>query len=356
VSLVQEIAPTWVPFMRARCVRRDDSMSRRAFTFALGALAARSGLIGFPGVAEAQPPAARRRIGVLLVLLSPEGKEAQAFRQRLRDAGYVEGRDVVIEWRSASGDYARLPQLAADLVERRVDVIVADTTPAIRAAQRATSTIPIVMAIVADPVGDGLVASLSQPGGNVTGLSIMLAELVAKRLQLLKEAVPSLTRVVALWNPPTPYHARAVDNLKSVAPSLGIELSFVSVRTPEEIVPAFEAVNRARAQALYVIDCPPFFTHRTTLLGLAGKSRLAVISGERPYADEGGLMSYGPSYEDQLRRSAEYVDRILKGARPSGLPIEQPAKFTLVVNLKTARLLGITISESIVLRADDVIR
>jgi putative tryptophan/tyrosine transport system substrate-binding protein len=168
--------------------------------------------------------------------------------------------------------------------------------------------------------------------------------------------VPSLTRVVALWNPPTPYHSKAVESLKSVAPSLAIELSVVSVRKPEEIVPAFEAVNRARAQALYVIDCPPFFTHRTTLLGLATKARLAVISGERPYADEGGLMSYGPSYEDQLRRSAEYVDKILKGAKPSGLPIEQPTKFTLVVNLTSARLLGITISDSILLRADDIIR
>jgi putative ABC transport system substrate-binding protein len=281
-------------------------ITRRAFTFALGALAVGTG--GLPGSAEAQPPASRRRIGVLLVLLSPAGKEARAFQQGLRDAGYTDGRDVVIEWRSADGDYARLGQLAADLVQRKVDVIVADTTPATRAAQRATSTIPIVMAIVADPVGDGLVAGLSQPGGNVTGLSIMLAELAAKRLQLLKEAMPSLTRVVVLWNPPTPYHARAVENLKAVAPSLAVELTFVSVRTPDEIVPAFEAVNRARAQALYVIDSPPFFTHRTTLLQLAAKARLAVISGERPYADEGGLLSYGPNYEDQLRRTAGYVD------------------------------------------------
>jgi putative ABC transport system substrate-binding protein len=169
---------------------------------------------------------------------------------------------------------------------------VADTTPATRAAQQATSTIPIVMAIVADPVGDRLVAKLSQPGGNVTGLSIMLAELSAKRLQLAKEAMPTLTRVVALWNPPTPYHAKAVENLKAVAPSLAIELNVVSARTPEEIDPAFEAVNRAHAQALYVIDSPPFFTHRTTLLRLAAKARLAVISGEAPYAHEGGLMSF----------------------------------------------------------------
>ena len=326
-------------------------MDRRRFL-----LTSLAGVLAEPLVAEGQQVGSRgRRVGVLLVLLSPEGNEAQAFRDGLRDAGHVEGRDVVIEWRSANGDYARLPQLAADLVERKVDVIVADTTPATRAAQRATSTIPIVMAIVADPVGDGVVASLSQPGGNVTGLSIMLAELSTKRLQLLKEAMPSLTRVVALWNPPTPYHAKAVENLKAVAPSLAIELSVVSVRTPEEIVPAFEAVDRARAQALYVIDSPPFFTYRATLLRLAAKARLAVVSGERPYADEGALMSYGPSYEDQMRRSAEYVDKILKGAKPSGIPIAQPTKFTLVINLKTAKALGLTIPPSLLARADQVI-
>ena len=262
-------------------------MTRRAFTFSLGALGTCLGLGGALRAAEGQQPALRRRIGVLLVLLSPEGKEAKAFRQGLQDAGYVEGRDVVIEWRSANGDYTRLPQLAANLVEHKVDVIVADTTQATQAAQRATSTVPIVMAIVADPVGSGVVKSLAQPGGNVTGLSIMLAELSAKRLQLLKEAMPSLTRVVVLWNPPTAYHTKAVENLKAVAPSLAIELSLVSARTPEEIGPAFGAINRARAEALYVVDCPPFFTHRTTLLKLAAQARLGVISGERPYADEG---------------------------------------------------------------------
>ena len=275
--------------------------------------------VALPAPLVAQP-ASRWRIGVLLVLLSPSGKEAQAFRQGLRDAGYVEGRDVVIEWRSADGDYGRLSQLAAELVERKVDVIVADTTQATQAARRATSTIPIVMAIVADPVGSGVVANLSQPGGNITGLSIMLAELSAKRLQLLKDAVPRVTRVAVLWNPPTAYHAKALENLKAVAPSLAIELSVVSARTSEEFAPAFEVFNRARAEALYVVDCPPFFTHRTAIVTLAMKARLPVISGERPYTDEGGLMSYGPSYEDQLRRSTGYVDKILKGAKPSGLP------------------------------------
>jgi putative tryptophan/tyrosine transport system substrate-binding protein len=324
-------------------------MNRRAFVTGLGAV------LGSRLAVDAQPATSRWRIGVLFVLLSPTGKEAQAFREGLRNAGYVEGRDVVIEWRSADGDYTRLPHLAADLVGRKVDVIVADTTQAIQAAQRATSTIPIVMAIVADPVGSGVVANLSQPGGNITGLSIMLAELSAKRLQLLKDALPRLTRVAVLWNPPTAYHTKALENLKAVAPSLGVELSVVSARTPEDIGPAFDTLNRAYVDALYVVDCPPFFTHRAAIVSLAMKARLPAISGERPYADEGALMSYGPSYEDQLRRSTEYVDKLLKGAKPGGLPIEQPRKFELVINLKTAKSLGITIPPSLLLRADQVI-
>jgi len=324
-------------------------VNRRAFVTGLGAV------LAAPRAAEAQQPAPRWRIGVLLVLLSPTGKEAQAFRQGMRDAGYVEGRDVVVEWRSAEGDYARLPQLAADLVERKVDVIVADTTQATQAARGATSTVPIVMAIVADPVGSGVVANLSQPGGNITGLSIMLAELSAKRLQLLKDAIPRLTKVGVLWNPPTAYHAKALQNLKAVAPSLAMELSVVSARTPEEIGAAFEALDRAHVEALFLLDCPPFFTHRTTILKLAMKARLPVISGERPYAEEGALISYGPSYEDQLRRTTEYVDKILKGGKPSNLPIAQPTKFDLVINMKAAKALGLTIPPSLLLRADQVI-
>ena len=325
-------------------------MNRRTFLqgITLGTLSA-------PLAAEAQQPVSPRRVGVLLALLGPDSKEAQAFRQGLRDAGYVEGRDVIIEWRSAEGDYTRLPQLATELVERKVDVIVADTTQATQAARRATSTVPIVMVIVADPVGSGVVTNLSQPGGNITGLSIMLAELSAKRLQLLKDALPRITKVAALWNPPTAYHAKALENLKAAAPSLAIELSAVSARTSEEIGPAFEALNRARAEALYVVDCPPFFTHRTTIVKLAMKARLPAISGERPYTDEGALISYGPSYADQMRRSTEYVDKILRGAKPSGLPIEQPTKFDLVINLKTAKTLGLTIPPSVLLRADQVI-
>ena len=320
------------------------------------ALAACLGPLGFPSPADAQQPAAPRRIGVLVVAWSPESKEAQQFRQGLRDAGYSEGRDVVIEWRFANGDYAVVPELAADLVRRNVDVIVVQSTFAAQAVKRDTSTIPIVIASAADPVGSGLVASLAHPGGNITGLSPMTSELTAKRLQLLKEAIPRLARVAALWNPDTPFHTKAVQDLKAAAPSLSIELSFSGVRTPEQFDPAFSAISRAHAQALYVMDDPFFFIHRMTLLKLASKARLPTMYGLRQYVDAGGLMSYGTNYGDLMRRSAGYVDKILKGAKPGDLPIEQPTKFELVVNLKTAKALGLTIPESILLRADEVIR
>jgi putative ABC transport system substrate-binding protein len=246
--------------------------------------------------------------------------------------------------------------LVADLVQRKVDVIVADSTYAARAAKRATSTIPVVMAVVADPVGSGLVASLPHPGGNVTGLSVMLTELTAKRLQLLKETIPRLTRVAVLWNPDAPYHSKVLQELKAAAPSLSITLNIAGAQTPEQFGPAFSAFSRARAQALYVIGDALFSTHRATLLKLASKARLPTIYVTRGVVDAGGLMSYGPSFSDLFRRSAGYVDKILKGAKPGDLPVEQPTKFELVVNLKTAKALGITIPESIMLQADEVIR
>ena len=314
------------------------------------------GLLGFPSPADAQQPASVRRIGVLLVSFSPESKEVQAFRQGLGDAGYAEGRDVLIEWRSASGDYARVPDLAADLVERKVEVIVVDSTIAAQAAKRATSSIPIVMAIVADPVGSGLVASLAHPGGNVTGLSTMVVELSAKRLQLLKETIPRLTRVAVLWNPDSPFHAKVNEELKAAAPSLSIELIFVPARAPEEFDVAFSGMSQAHAQALSVLEDPLFSTHRATLLKLSSKARLPTLYGLRQLVDAGGLMSYGPNLGDVFRRSAGYVSKILKGAKAGDLPIEQPTKFELVVNLKTAKVLGITVPQSILLRADEVIR
>jgi len=304
----------------------------------------------------AQQPASPRRIGVLLTASSPEEKSPQAFRQGLLDAGYAEGRDVVIEWRSANGNYDRLPQLAAELIQSKVDVLVVESTPAARVAKDATSSIPIVMAIVSDPVASGLVASLPRPGGNVTGLSSMGIDISAKRLELLKEAIPRLTRVGVVQNPDTPFHARVTEELKAAAPRMSIALSFVAVRTPGEIGPGVSAAGRAHAQALYIIPDALFLKKRTMLFQQASKARLPVMYGEKQWAEAGGLMSYGANYADLFRRSAGYVDKILKGARPADLPIEQPTKFELVVNLLTAKALGITIPESILLRADEVIR
>ena len=330
--------------------------SRLRFVYQVVALAIWLAVLCLPNATEAQQSASPRRIGVLLVVFSPESKEAHAFREGLRDAGYIEGRDIVIEWRSTSGDYARVPELIADLVRRKVEVIVVDGTVASQALKRATSTIPIVTTLVADPVGSGLVASLAHPGGNVTGLTNMVTDLTVKRLQLLKETIPTLKRVAVLWNPATAWHAKAIEDLKTVAPSLSIQLSLVGVRTPEEIDPAISAVSRAHAQALYVIGDPFLFTHRIALIEPALKGRLPTMHTARQYADAGGLMSYGANFSDLMRRSAGYVDKILKGAKPSDLPMEQPTQFELVLNLKTARSLGLTIPESILLRADEVLQ
>ncbi len=330
-------------------------MTRGLLAFALASLFAYIGSFSFASAANAQQAGSPRHIGVLEGAGWTE-EMVQAFRQGLLDAGYAEGRDVVIEWRSASGDFARVPELVADLVQRKVEVIVADSTPVVQAAKRATSTIPIVMTSVADPVGSGLIANLAHPGGNVTGLSTMYADISAKRLQLLKEAIPRLTRVAVMWNPDTPPHTKMVQELKTAAPSLSIELSLVGVRTPEEIGPAFAAVSRAQAKALYVLDDAFFWAHRAVLLKLGSKARLPVIYWQKEVAHEGGLISYGPDVPDMFRRSAQYVGRILKGAKPGDLPIEQPTQFKLVVNLKTAKALGLTIPESILLRADEIIR
>jgi putative ABC transport system substrate-binding protein len=330
-------------------------IGRGAFAWGLAVLVAFLGAFFLPGVADAQPSPPSRHIGVLLNAFSPEEQAPQAFPQGLRDAGYTVGGDVVIEWRAAHRDRSRLPALAADLVQRKVDVIVVDSTPGAQAAKNATSTIPIVLALVVDPVGSGLVASLQRPGGNVTGLSMMTPELAGKRLQLLKEAIPSLARVGVLRNPDFAFHTQVVKDLRAAAPSLSIELSFADARTPEEFGPALSVVSRARAQALYVIEDSLFLKNRTTLLKLASQARLPVTYGERHFAEDGGLVSYGPNFGDLFYRSAGYVNKILKGAKPRDLPIEQPTTFELVVNSKTARALGLTIPPSMLQRADQVI-
>ena len=331
-------------------------IGRLPFVSALTALMVPLLALCLPDRSNAQQQASPRLIGVLLVEFSMESREVRAFRQGLRDVGYSEGSNVVIEWRSADGDYAKIPDLAADLVHRKVEVIVVDSTPGAHAVKRATTTIPIVMAVVGDPIGSGLVSNLAHPNGNITGLSVLAAELSAKQLQILKETIPRLARVAVLWNPDTHWHAKAVENLKAVAPSLSIELSFVSVRKPEDFGLAFSAVRHVHAQAVHVLSAALFGSHRKTLIELASKARLPDIYAERHYTDEGGLMSYGANFAEHWRRSAGYVDKLLKGAKPGDLPIQQASILELVVNLKTAHALGIAIPREILARADDVIQ
>ena len=325
-------------------------MRRRDFIAALGSATAAA----LPLAARAQQ--SPRRIGVLLVGLSPQSKSAQSFLKGLTDAGYSVGRDVMIEWRLAHGDYDRVPELVADLVRNKVDVMVMDSTIGTEVAMRSTSTIPIVMALVVDPVGSKLVKSLARPGGNVTGLSMMTSDLNSKRLQLLKEVVPRLNRVAVLWNPSHPFHHQIVGELKAIAPSLSIELTFEGMQTSEEFDPAFSDISRVQAQALYVVEDPFFFASRISLLKLASTAGLGSIHELRRWPEQGALMSYGPVLDDLFRRAATYVDRILKGANPADLPVEQPTKFEFVINLKTAKTLGLTIPSGIFAIADDLIQ
>ena len=308
--------------------------------------------------AWAQQPNKIQVVGVLTGASSPDDPLFEVLKKALRDLGYVENRNIKIEFRTAQGHPDRLPGLADALVQLKPDVMVATTPLAAQAVRRVMSTIPIVI-VLFDPLASGLVTNLAHPGGNVTGLSSMTTELYSKRLQLLKETIPRLTRVAVLWNPETPIsqmQAKMVEDLNAAARALSIELKFVEARTLEEFDPAFSAVSRTQAQALFVHENPLYYVRRITLAKLATKARLPGISMTRVYVDAGGLMSYGASMQDQLRRAAEYVDKILKGAKPGDLPIEQPTKFELVVNLKTAKALGITMPQSILLRADEVIR
>jgi putative ABC transport system substrate-binding protein len=299
---------------------------------------------------------ALRRIGVVIVAFSPRDEQPQGFRQALREAGYSEGRDVVIDWRSAQGDYSRVPSLVADLIRDKPDLIVVESTVGILAVKRATSTIPIVMAIVADPIGSGIVTSLAHPGGNITGLSLMGTDLSAKRLQLLKDLVPRLARLSVLWNPATPFHAKATQDLKAAAELLSIEPTFVPAPRPTDFSSALASERRRHTQALYVVEDPLFFFHRSALLDSARRASLPAIYAQRSFTDAGGLISYGANLGEMFRRSAGYVDRILKGAKPGDLPIEQAIKFELVINLKTASSLGLTVPQSMLVAADNVVR
>ena len=334
----------------------------KLYRLRLGALivALALGILAAP-LADAQQAGKVPRIGMLLIT-SPEfptGRAARdAFRQGLRDLGYVEGKNIVIEYRWAQGRVERFPALAAELARLKVDVIVAGSTPAALAAKHVTTTIPIVVAVMHDPVRDGLVQSLARPGGNITGLTLLGPELVPKRLQLLKEAVPGVSRVAALWHPAAGGERTMRDMVKEMevaARTLGVQLQVLEARSPNDFDRAFSAMTRERADALIVLPSPMFYAEHKRIVDLAANSRLPAIYGFREAVDAGGLMAYGASILDLLRRAATYVDKILKGAKPADLPVEQPTKFEFIINLKTAKTLGLTIPQSVLIRADQVI-
>jgi putative ABC transport system substrate-binding protein len=313
-------------------------------------------LLAGPLTAEAQQARKVPRIGYLTgSSVEIEKSWLAAFQQGLRELGYVEGKSIVIEQRYGAGRSERLPELAAELVRLEVDVLVVGGEAATLAAKKATSAIPIVMVSVADPVGIGLVASLAHPGGNVTGLSDLHADLVPKRLQLLKEVVPSASRVAVLLNPVNPSHPLQLKDLQAAAPALGVTILAFKVKGPDDIDRAFTIIRKERPGGLLVLGDRMLGTHRRRIIGLAVKSRLASIHTLRGWVEAGSLMSYGANFSDLYRRLATYVDKILKGAKPADLPVEQPTRFELVINLKTAKALGLTIPPSVLLRADQVI-
>ena len=326
---------------------------RQVLTLLGGAAAA------WPLAAGAQQPSSTvRRIG----FLSPGVARTmavrglvEAFRQGLKEYGWVEGQNISVEYRFAEGKEEALAGIAAALVQSRLDVIVADGTAAIQAAKNVTQTVPIVMAVSNDPVGTGLVASLNRPGGNITGLSILTGELVSKWLQLLTEIVPGLARVAVLSNPLNPSSAPLLEQTKAAAQSLGVEIHVAEVQGPDRFESAFAAIKAARAGALIVLPDGMLYSQHPRIVTFSAASHLPALFGQKEVVEAGGLIAYGPNIPASFRRSAAYVDKILQGAKPADLPVEQPTIFELVVNLETARAIGLTIPASILLRADEVI-
>jgi putative tryptophan/tyrosine transport system substrate-binding protein len=308
--------------------------------------------------AEAQPIGKMPRIGALMQGTPPgeAGDELDVFRQGLRDLGYVEGQTISLEARWGEGQHERYPALAADLARLPVDLIVAAGGSPARAAQHATTTIPIVMLVGNDPVAQGLVASLARPGGNITGLTVMARELSGKRLELRTETVPGLSRVALLMDAGNPNRQVSLYDHEAAARGLGVQLLLLEVRGPDEFVGAFQAAMQGHAQALLMAQGALFLRQRARLAELALASRLPTLSGETGYAEAGGLMHYGPDIPGSFRRVAVYVDKILKGAQPADLPVEQPTTFELVINLKTAQALGLTIPSGLLFQADKVIK
>jgi putative ABC transport system substrate-binding protein len=328
--------------------------TRRAF---LGTLV--GSLLAAPLAAGAQQAAKVYRIGLLggSPPNSPGGRRAwEGFFQGMRELGYVEGQNILVEGRFYGDHTERLPALAAELVQLKVDVIVAGAAPAPEAAHRATSTIPIVMAIHTDPVGSGLVASLARPGRNVTGVSTLGPELVGKRLQLLKQVIPGISRVAVLSNPTDTTQALVLREAQVAARSLKVHLQVLEARAPGDLPGAFSAMTKERAGGVIILTSSMFYDQRTRIAELAARSRLPAIYSTKDYAEAGGLMAYGVNLGEGFRRAATYVDKILKGARPADLPVEQPTKFELVINFKAAKALGLTIPPSLLQGADEVIQ
>jgi putative ABC transport system substrate-binding protein len=319
-----------------------------------GILAGFAALLFAPPHASAQQlPPKIPRIGILSQVASPSAKVWEAFRAGLGDLGYIDGQNITIEFRLFAGDYSRLPAMTADLVGLPVDIIVAEGTNVAKFVQDTTRTIPIVLPSGGDPVAAGVAESLAHPGRNVTGVVHILTEVSAKRLQLLKEAFPAISRVAALWNPAgLPYHIRATED---AARLLAVQLLSIKITTPDQIAAGFEAAVEGGAEGLTILPDATLWNERAQVVALAAQRGFPAIYPERSYAEEGGLLTYGPSVTGSFRRAAWYVDKILQGAKPGDLPIEQPTKFELVVNLRTAKALGLTVPPSILARADEVI-
>jgi putative ABC transport system substrate-binding protein len=330
-------------------------LKRREFISLLGAAAA------WPLAARAQQAAKVARIGFMVTgsLASPEQRATtDSFVQGLRERGYVEGENIVIEYRYADGKIERFAELANELVRLNLDLIVASNTPAARAAKQATTTIPIVVPVMGDPIGDGLVASLARPSGNITGMTFLGPELATKRLELLKQALPTISRVAALWHPGAYGEStmrQMLGAMEAGAGNLSVRLQFVEVQGAGEFDRAFSAMTRERADALVVLPSPMLFIERRHIVDLATRHRLPSIAMAREFVALGGLMAYGASLRDLFRRAGVYVDKILHGAKPADLPVEQPTKFELVINLKTAKALGIEMPDKLLVSADEVI-
>ena len=327
-------------------------MSKTISRLALSAL-----LFALSLPARAQQPSKVASIGYLASgALSAETERTEALRQGLRELGYAEGKNITIEWRFAEGKLDRYPALAVELVNLKVDVIVTAGGAATRTAKQATSTIPIVMAQDPDPIGSGFVASLARPGGNITGLSALAPELNGKRLELLKEIIPKLSRVAVLWSSTQPGNAQSLKELELAAKAFGVKLQYLDVISPKDIETAFQAAKKARADAVLTLTSAILTRHRSEIAELALKHRLPATHGFSSFAEDGGLMFYGPNVVDLTRRAATYVDKILKGAKPAELPVEQPKKFEFIINLKAAKQIGLTIPPNVLARADRVIK